>query len=221
MTTGRNCRVTGRGWRAALAVLLILGLTSPAAAGVISGRLVNETPGGQSVVGVEVLLSREEGGGDQGRSARTDTQGRFRFEAVPAGTELRYRLTVRYQGAEYTRGALSAADARDSNLVIPVWDGTNDPAQIRVTRHHLLVVANADGLRVQEFMVVRNTGDRAFVGTRAVPGDRRATLEFSLPREWVDVRYEDGLMECCMVPTEEGLADTMDVKPGTREVTFS
>jgi hypothetical protein len=210
-------------WGTALATLLLLALAPPAqGAGVVAGRLVNQTPGGQGVEGVEVALARwEDGQGQEARRARTDRQGRFRLEGVPTGPDLRYRLTVRYQGAEYTAGPVSPAENKVSDVVIPVWDGTGDPAKIQVARHHLIIEALPDGLKVQEFMVVRNLGDRTFVGSRPVSGDRRATLQFTLPRGWGAVEYREGLMECCIVPTEEGFVDTMDVKPGKREVTFA
>jgi hypothetical protein len=219
----RDRAVRSKGWGAALAVLLLLAVSPPAAAaGVISGRLVNKTPGGQSVAGVEVVLARDGRVGDEeGRRVRTDRQGRFRFEGIPAGADLRYRLTVRYLGAEYTADPVSPAGQGGKELVIPLWDATGDPAAIRVARHHILVEAGEEGLRVQEFMAVRNLGDRTFVGTRPVSGDRRATLQFTLPRGYAAVQYGEGLMECCVVPVEQGFVDTMDVKPGTRELTFT
>ncbi len=211
-----------RGWGTVLSMFLLLVLASPAAAAVISGRLVNKTPGGQAVEGVEVILARGEGASDQeALRTRTDRQGRFRFGGLPAGADLRYRLTVRYQRAEYTAGPVSPAGEGATGLVIPVWDGTDDPAKIRVARHHVVVEATPEGVRVQEFMVIRNEGDRTFVGDKPVSGDRRATLQFTLPQGFAEVRYEDGLMECCVVPTEQGFVDTMDVKPGNREVMFS
>lgn len=213
----------GEGWGTALALLLLLAVTPPSwAAGVISGRLVNKTPGGQPVEGVEVALAPEGSGeGQETGRTRTDRQGRFRFEGVPPGADLRYRVTVRYQGAEYTEGSVSPGADGVTNLVIPVWDGTADASKIEVARHHLIIEALPDGLKVQEFMVVRNLGDRTFVGSRPVSGDRRATLQFTLPRGYGAVEYREGLMECCIVPTEEGFVDTMDVKPGNREVTFA
>ena len=212
-----------KGWGTGLAMLLLLAVSRPAAAaGAISGRLVNRTPGGQSVAGVEVVLTRDGGAGDpEARQARTDRQGRFRFEAIPAGADVPYRLTVRYLGAEYTADPVSPAGQGGKELVIPVWDATGDPATIRVARHHIVVEAGEEGLRVQEFMAVRNLGDRTFVGTRPVSGDRRATLQFTLPRGYAAVQYGEGLMECCVVPVEQGFVDTMDVKPGTRELTFT
>lgn len=211
----------GRGIASALAGLLLLAVAQPAwGQGIIAGRLVNRTPGGQSVEGVEVVLAREEGAGEQAeRRTRTGQQGRFRFEGVPADANLRYRLTIRYQGAEYT--AVSPAGDGTKDLVIPVWDGSSDPGRLRVARHHIVVEAVEGALRIQEVMVVRNEGDRTFVGGRPVSGDRRATLQFTLPPGFAELRYEDGLMECCVVPAEHGFVDTMDVKPGVREVTFA
>ena len=50
--------------------------------------------------------------------------------------------------------------------------------------------------------------------------DRKATLQFTLPQGFSDLQYRDGLMACCIVPTDSGFVDTMAVKPGDREVVF-
>jgi hypothetical protein len=76
-------------------------------------------------------------------------------------------------------------------------------------------------VRAEELLVVRNAGDKAYVGSKEVAGGRRATLLFSLPAGAREVKYGSGLMDCCVVPGEQGFVDTMDVKPGEREVAFS
>lgn len=217
----KRLAIKAKGWGSALSFFLLLLTPSPGTGAAISGRLVNKTPGGQSVAGVEVVHGLEESGqGKEEHRTFTDRQGGFRFDNVSSGAGLRYRLTVRYQGAEYTASAPTAEGA-GKDLAIPVWDGTTDAGKIRVTRHHLIAESVPEGVKVQEFLVVQNEGDRAFIGSRTVPGDRRATLEFTLPQGFTQVRYEDGLMECCIVPAEQGFVDTMDVKPGTRELMFS
>ncbi|MBI2456851.1 MAG: hypothetical protein HYV46_12055 [candidate division NC10 bacterium] len=70
-------------------------------------------------------------------------------------------------------------------------------------------------------LLFRNSGDKAYVGEKEVAGGRRATLQFSLPAGAREVKYGEGLMECCVVPGEQGFVDTMDVKPGERQATFS
>lgn len=217
----RGLAMKTTGWGSALSFFLLLLSPSAATSAVISGRLVNKTPGGQSVAGVEVVHGLEEGAqGKEEHRTSTDQQGRFRFDDVLSGAGLPYRLTIRYQGAEYTASAPTAEGA-GKDLVIPVWDGTPDASKIRVTRHHLIAESVPEGVKVQEFLVVQNEGDRTFIGSKEVPGNRRATLEFTLPQGFTQVRYEDGLMECCIVPAEQGFVDTMDVKPGTREIMFS
>lgn len=76
-------------------------------------------------------------------------------------------------------------------------------------------------MRADEFLIVRYAGDKAYIGAKEVSGGRRATLQFTLPVGAREVRYGSGLMDCCVVPAEAGFVDTMDVKPGERQVAFS
>ncbi|HSC70150.1 MAG TPA: hypothetical protein VLH58_02280, partial [Candidatus Methylomirabilis sp.] len=103
----------------------------------------------------------------------------------------------------------------------PVYDSTPEASKISVKVHHVIFAMSADGIRAEELLVIRNAGDRTFVGWKDVAGGRRATLQFSLPAGAREVKYGQGLMECCIVPAEAGFVDTMDVKPGERQVVFS
>ncbi len=189
----------------------------------ISGRLINKTPKGKSVEGVEVQLTLYRNDQEAGKSATTtDRAGQFQFSNLSAKPGETYAVMVRYQEAEYNSERLIPENGAVTRTVeIPVYDSTTDASQISVKVHHV-VFAVADGsVRSEEVLLVRNAGDKAYIGSKEVSGGRRATLQFSLPTGAREVKYGEGLMECCVVPGEQGFADTMDVKPGERQVAYS
>ncbi len=203
--------------------IALMGLVAGAEAAIINGRLINRTPKGKGVEGAEVTLTLYRNDQEAGKTeATTNRTGRFQFQNLSSKPGETYTVTVRYQGAEYDTERIVLENAGASRtLEIPVYDSTTDASQISVKVHHV-VFAVADGsVRAEELLVVRNAGDKAYVGSKEVAGGRRATLQFTLPEGAREVKYGDGLMECCVVPGEQGFLDTMDVKPGERQVAFS
>ncbi len=206
-----------------IALMALLAMPALVDAASISGRLINKTPKGKGVEGAEVTLTAYRNEQEAGKTTTsTDRNGRFEFQSVSSKPGETYTVTVRYQDAEYNTERVIMQNATATrSLEIPVYDSTPEPSQISVKVHHV-VFAIADGsVRAEELLVVRNAGDRTFVGWKDVAGGRRATLQFALPAGAREVRYGEGLMECCIVPGEQGFVDTMDVKPGERQVVFS
>jgi len=208
-----------------LGMVLLALLATPAlvdAAG-ISGRLINKTAKGKGVDGVEVTLTMYRNEEEAGKSTTTtDRSGRFEFQNLSGKPGETYAVTVRYQDAEYNSERIILNNAEPTrSLEMPVYDATTDPSRISVKVHHVLFSLADGSLQAEELIVVRNAGDRAYVGAKEVAGGRRATLQFTLPAGAREVKYGQGLMECCIVPGEQGFVDTMDVKPGERQVVFS
>jgi len=188
-------------------------------AAVLEGRLANKTPGGRGVGGVEIALIASRGEREERQTTRTDPRGAFRFaNLAPEG---RYRVNVKYQGAEYDTEVTFKPGEPIRRIEIPVYDSTDDPGVLRVKVHHLLMEAGEGSLLVKELLLVENGSDRAFIGARPVDQGRRATLQFTLPKGADGLQDLSGLMECCVVPMESGFVDTMDVKPGVREIGFA
>jgi hypothetical protein len=206
-----------------LALTGLLALPRLADAAGITGRLINKTPKGKGVGGVEVTLTAYRNEQEAGKTTTTtDKGGAFQFQDLSAKPGDTYTVMVRYQDAEYNTERIILENAGAvRTLEIPVYDSTTDASQISVKVHHVVFAVAGGSVRAEEVLVVQNTGDKAYVGSKEVPGGRRATLQFSLPSGAREVKYGSGLMECCVVPGEVGFVDTMDVKPGERQVAFS
>jgi hypothetical protein len=197
--------------------------TPPPATGSIQGTVLNLTGGKATpVAGQTVTLTTYVNDAEVDRTTTTtDSSGRFTFSvaADPARTyvaNVKYKggdydsLPVRFEGGERTRG-----------MTLRVYEPTTDPAVVRVNVHHMIVEPGAGVVRVTELLLFANPTDRTYIGATVRPDGRRETLRFRLPDGATDIAYLDGLMECCVFPAPGGFVDTMDIKPGTREIGFS
>jgi len=215
----RFCRTCGAPLLLTLALVLLLLLSAPARAALLEGKLMNRTPGGRGVGDVEITLIESKGGQENKQTTKSDRSGVFRFSNLSSQKD--FRVNLRYQGAEYDVGIAFKPGEEKRRIDIPVYDSTEDPSALRVKEHHFIVEPGEDLLMVNEFLLVENKGERAFIGSRPADSQRLATLQFTLPRGAAELKYGSGLMDCCVVPVESGFVDTMDVKPGVREINFS
>ncbi len=210
------------------AILVLATARSSAAAdpdgGVIGGQVVNGTPGGSSVADQSISLVSYGGDAEAGsQDAKTDAQGGFRFEGLATGSDYTYQVTITYQGAQYASEWLTFTEEESIRSVeLLVYDTTGSDEAIRVMTSHAVIYVEGDTLLVKEFLLFVNTGDRTYVGSEeALVAGRKRTLRFSLPEEATELQLTRGLLECCTVRTETGLADTIPIAPGAKEVAYS
>lgn len=212
--------------RYVLAVLAIFTL-APASAqtavtGTIAGTVETLTGGRAPVAGQEVKLTAYVNNAEADwKTATTDARGRFTF-TVPTTADRSYVINVKYKGGDYDSQpiAFKPGETR-KQLTMRVYEPTTDAGILRVNVHHIIVDVGEGMVQVAELMVFSNPTDRTYIGAVVRPDGKRETLRFSIPSQASQVQYLEGLMECCVFPTETGLIDTMDVKPGTREVAYN
>ncbi|MDR7402244.1 MAG: carboxypeptidase-like regulatory domain-containing protein [Armatimonadota bacterium] len=206
--------------------MVVIGVAAAAAApavpsGSVTGTVVNLTGGRRPVAGQLVTLTAYVNGAQvEGFQTTTDSAGRFTF-TVPAAPERTYVVNVKYQGGDYDSEPVTfrAGETR-RQVTLRVYDPTTDPAVLRVSVHHIIVEAAAGAVQVAELLVVTNTTDRTFIGTTQRPDGKRETLRLSLPAGATQVQFLEGLMDCCASVTDGILVDTMDVKPGMRQIGY-
>lgn len=210
----------------ALLVLVLLGslpATAQSGEGVVHGQVANWTEGAGNVSQLEVTLNTYQGTIDLGTTtATTDDQGVFEFTGLATEADHAYQLTLVYQEAEYDFEPFSFEGGetdREANLV--VYDSTSDDQSIRINRSHMIIKVEPGSLLVTEYYLFVNDGDRTYTGSGEVGAETKETLQFSLPEQAADLEVGEGLMECCIVRTENGFADTMVFWPGPKEILFS
>jgi hypothetical protein len=190
--------------------------------GTIRGSLTNGTTGEQ-VSGVEVALQRYQG--EQEKEKQTtisDSQGNFLFGDLERGEGTGYSLQIIYKGVEYYSPILMFPDQEtEIPFDMAVYETTDSDKEISILRHHVLLEPGDGALWVREMMIVENRGNRVFVGTHEIATDKKETLRISLPPRAEELQLLRGLMSCCVVDMEDGFADTMDIKPGRKEVLFA
>jgi len=179
----------------ALALLALSALLSiPASAqqsASIRGQVVNGTPSGGSVAGIEVILRTFPNTGEvTERSTTADEQGRFLFTDLQPTAQDAYQVRVSYQGVVYSSGLLTFEQGQTELAV--------------------------DVIVYETF----NPDDRTYVGTQEMEG-RQPVSRFQLPRSAHDLTFEDGTLGGRFLTTEDGFADTEPLWPGSTSVLFS
>jgi hypothetical protein len=211
---------------AILGVLLVIfpadSIGQPQGGGVIRGKVHNATIGGTGVAEAEVTLYQYENGQEKERgNTKTKNDGSFSFSELSPEKEKAYYLRAVYKGVEYYSPTVTFEGKKELLLDIPVYETTDKDATISVKMHHVFMGLEEGFLQIQEIMVLDNHGDRVYVGSREMEPGKREVLRISLPKKAVAFEALKGLMSCCIVQAEDGFIDTMDIKPGRKEIRFS
>jgi len=209
-----------------LAVLVVLSLPARAGAqglaqGVIEGQVVNQTPGGGSVAALDVsLITLAEGEKGETRTTKTDSEGKFRFSAVPV--EHRYLVGVNYMEVAYYYPVEFAAGETTKFIQIPVCDTTTSDRAIRIVMRHVVLRAEEGFFSVKEVIWLANQGDRIYVGSEAsrVEG-RQGTLVFTLPAGASDFAVPEGSVEDYLVVDSTKVINTLLFPPGEKQLVYS
>ena len=207
-----------------LIALLPVGLSANKndANGVISGGLINGTTG-ERAPDVEVILQRYEG--DQERDKQktlSDAQGRFYFQDLDRSKGNTYALQVMYKDVEYYSPRITFDEEKQEiPLEMTVYETTDSDQKISIVMHHVMVEPKERSLSVRELMIVENRDNRVYVGAHEIEPDKKETLRISLPPRAQELQLLKGLMTCCIVQMQDGFADSMDIKPGKKEILFA
>lgn len=189
--------------------------------GIIDGHLVNKTADAKgSLDAVEVTLTTELNGSQAGETkVKTDAKGYFVFDGLATVAGYSYTLAVTYQQADYTTSGVAFGPGVTKKTVdIIVYDATNTDESIRITTAHTIIFPTKGGIQVKEYSLFENSADKAYVGS-GINDDKR-TLRLFVPEGATGLQYSLDLMECCVVNSEGGIADTMAAPPGNREMSY-
>ncbi|TET63308.1 carboxypeptidase regulatory-like domain-containing protein [Candidatus Aerophobetes bacterium] len=189
--------------------------------GTIKGTIINETRSGSSVENQEVTLHVERGNSEmESVTAKSDSSGNFEFSNLPTETDYGYYLSLNYQGGDYTSDIISFEENQNLLTVdLVVYDATASDEKIKITINHVMIERAEKGtLLISETLVFHNDDDKTYIGEKRDPSGEHETLRVPLPRGFYDLEHVEGLMECCVSQTKDGVVDTMDLKPGLKKV---
>ncbi len=191
--------------------------------GVIEGVVVNGSTE-QPEWGVEVELKAYMGDREtDGREGKTDKKGRFSFKGLAWNRS--YVVTLEHDGSVYESDKMVFFPEEDKkSLELAVYDPTTSSEEIRVGAQHLIFEVGPDSASVAEIIVVRNGGNKVYVGTEHPGGekvDKRPTLSFPVPAGAMELTFIQGIERRYAVRTSEGISDTLPFTPGVKRVVFT
>ncbi|MBU2534930.1 MAG: hypothetical protein ABIK32_05715 [Chloroflexota bacterium] len=192
--------------------------------GTIEGQIINGTENGGSVDSQEVILTTYLGDEEmETESTTTDSDGFFRFSEISTEPGLSNDVEIHYQEVEYRSERLVFDDDNlIKSIVLTVYDATENPEAIQIELAHIIIYVEPDILHVEEYLLFINESDKAYVGTTSSNDESiRESLKFSLPKGASELEVSHGLMDCCIIITENGIVDSMPVLPGPKEIVYS
>ena len=189
----------------------------PSRTGTVLGQIANGTEGGEIPGDLALMLHAWDEKGETvmpAKRGKADASGAFRFENVTMQDGWVFEAMLSYHDVTFfSETAEVQPETKELALPLIVYETTPDASTVRVSQMHVFLDFVPGKLTVGEIYVLSNTGDRAVAGGLALPDGKTATLQFALPAEANEVRFE-GQDTARFVITPEGFADTGAVLPG-------
>ena len=189
----------------------------PGRTGTVTGQIANGTAGGEVPSDLALMLHAwDESGETVMLDGQADASGAFRFEDVPMQDGWVFAAMLSHRDVTFfSETGEVMPETKEIALPLIVYETTPDASAVRISQMHVFLDFVPGKLTVGEIYVLSNTGDRAVVGGLPLPAKRgkTATLQFTLPAEANEVRFE-GEDTARFVITPEGFADTGAVLPG-------
>lgn len=184
--------------------------------GTVTGVVTNGTVGGEVPADLTLTLHRFDSAfNDSPVDTTIAADGSFTFIDVPIGGEQSYIVTTRYRDRVFT-SEFVAGDPANPALQLPVtiYELTEDPAVISITRMAIQIDAIGDGLQVAQVIFFRNSSDRLFTSSQPIEEDRYPSVVIPMPPGSVIMGFSDNEQRYVVVEDEPAVIDTVPVLPG-------
>src|SRR3990172_4831798 len=191
--------------------------------GSISGMVVNASQENAPVGGAEVALRvLVDGQFVIAGETKTDGQGRFSFDNVPADPDYVYLPGASWETVHYS-GERLRLDSRQRHVdvQIPVRDVVKTPNPLTVRDHRITVETEQNALRVTESLLVVNPGQSTYGGQPSGASTRAATLTLSIPPNFTRVTFHKEFYGRRFVVIDGKLVTDIPWEPGGRELKFT
>ena len=183
----------------------------------------NNTANGAPVASDEVALHLYRGQQQiDVRPAKVGEDGKAVFENVSTGQDISAVARVKHQNMFFrSRPVPLNSAAGEFSANVQVFDVSNDASKLSVGTHHLMVALRGEALEFTEYLQLKNSSDKAVIGSERDAQDRPVVVRFVLPEGFRDLAESSYLEPEALVITEEGFYDTLAVPPGEHQVAFS
>ncbi len=155
----------------------------PSGSAAVVGRLVHERRL-EAVSGIHVLLYALSADGSAGlREARTDAQGRFRFDAVSNSPDVVYLVGARLGDVPFGTRFTFAKGEREHWVQLALSDPTSDASRAAAGDLEIRVERGCTHLRVSHEHAIANRGKRVLFIPETQRASATAIFEVELPAE--------------------------------------
>lgn len=145
--------------------------------------------------------------------ASVSADGRYLFENIDMPEGRAFYVSLDYAGTEYSSDAAFVRDGLTIfDLPIQVYESSADSSVLEISQAHVLLdFSTPDMVSIIHFLVIDNPTERTIVA----PGEGQPVVSFSLPSEFSNLQFENGILGERFLPTADGFGDTVNVLPGT------
>ena len=180
--------------------------------GTVSGKINNGTPNGKIPTEQPVVLNIFDNfKPTESITVTAKTDGAFIFNDVRLKDGRAFILSANYNGVLYLSDIGNVSSGKTVyDMPIQIYEVTNDPGAMQIERLHIVFEFDNGNASVGELYIINNLGDRAYAAAKL----GEATLNFSLPSGYKNLRFEDGDLGERYKQTADGFADTQAVQPG-------
>jgi hypothetical protein len=193
--------------------------------GIVFGRVLNASQDSIAMAGQEVVLVKyvddQEVEGARPHTV-TDARGRFVFEGLETGGRFAYYPLAALGGIEFSGELVkptSVATRQQSDVII--FEPTSSDSAISTAMHHLIIEPGTGALAVREIFLFANRGNHTYVGNAPAPSGKKIVLAMETPVNATQLQFGGELMSCCAQVNGNQVFDTMELKPGMRQVVLS
>lgn len=193
----------------------------PISAVTIAGQVSNGTTGdiiADGTVSLRAFTQDLQEAASQ--TAAIGPDGRYSFELSDAAPDWVYMASVEYNDLNFSSNP-ERVELGDPQLELPivVFDTTDDAAAININQVHMIMDFVDDTVLINEIYVLSNLRPAVYVGESGNPDD--GTFQLALPTGAENVQFqrsfrsfENFLPATEVIPTEQGYADTVPIRPG-------
>jgi hypothetical protein len=192
-------------------------------AGSIKGKVTNGTKGYKVPANTMVELNRYQGNSldNTFKLSVPLKNGKFVFDNLPSNPNYAYEPVVTYQNVKYYgKSKIVSTQKPNPESDIMIYESTRSDSAISIKMHHFLINSAQGFINIKEIQLIKNDGDKTYVGSVPAQGGKYITANYYLPQGATEVTLGDGLMSCCVVASDKGFYDTMEILPGQKSIAF-
>ncbi|MFQ6113978.1 MAG: hypothetical protein ACE5NG_07790 [bacterium] len=153
----------------------------------------------------------------------TGSNGRFEFTGLEVGKRFAYYPVAVFEGIEYYGEIVALTpDSVQKRSDVLIFESTHSDSAISAVTHHVIIKPGIGVLGVREVYFFKNRGRHTYVGnTPAGPPDKNIVLTIDVPDNATEMQFGGDLMSCCAVVSGHYIFDTMEFKPGMRQIVLN